>query len=103
MAYAKTTENRMQRVFVLDKNKQPLMPTSPSRANRLLDAKKAKVYRLKPFTIILTERVGGTLQEVELKIDPGSKGSGIALVAHFEKRGLCLTLECHSQSSRPSC
>ena len=80
----------MRYVFVLDKNKEPLMPTKPSRARRLLKAKKAKIYRLQPFTIILTKRAGGELQEVELKIDPGSKGTGIALVAHFKKRGAVL-------------
>lgn len=77
----------MQRVFVLDKNKKSLMPCKPSRADRLLDAKKAKVYRLSPFTIILTEREGGDVQEMELKLDPGSKTTGIAIVADFKKRG----------------
>jgi 5-methylcytosine-specific restriction endonuclease McrA len=80
----------MQRVFVLDKNKKPLMPCKPARANRLLDSGKAKVYRLCPFTIILTQREGGDLQEIELKLDPGSKTTGIALVANFKNRGKTL-------------
>jgi len=77
----------MQRVFVLDSSKNPLMPCHPARARELLNKGKAKVYRFYPFTIILTKRNQGVKQTVELKIDPGSKVTGIALVGHF-KRGL---------------
>ena len=76
----------MQRVLVLDKQKSPLMPCLPVRARKLLGQGKARVYRLVPFTIILTERVGGATQDTEVKIDPGSRESGIAVVADF-KRG----------------
>jgi 5-methylcytosine-specific restriction endonuclease McrA len=77
----------MQRVFVLDHNKQPLMPCHPARARKLLKNGKAAVYRRYPFTIILTHRVGGDLQPIEIKFDPGSRTTGIALVGHFD-RGL---------------
>lgn len=76
----------MQSVFVLDKNKQPLMPCQPARARRLLKSGKAAVFRRYPFTIILKEREGGVLQQTELKIDPGSKTTGIALTVET-KRG----------------
>ena len=76
----------MLKAFVLDKNQQPLMPTHPARARQLLNLAKARVYRLKPFTIILTEREEGECQSIEHKIDPGSKTSGITLVADC-KRG----------------
>jgi 5-methylcytosine-specific restriction endonuclease McrA len=76
----------MQRVFVLDKKKQPLMPCTPARARKLLSKQKAVVYRHYPFTIILKERDGGDCQEIQHKIDQGSKTTGIALVADF-KRG----------------
>lgn len=76
----------MQRVFVVDKNKKPLMPCSHGRAKELLKKRKAVVLRLYPFTILIKEREGGDVQPIELKIDPGSKISGIALVADF-KRG----------------
>ena len=49
----------MQKAFVLDKNKQPLMPCHPARARELLRKNKAAVYRLHPFTIILLNREGG--------------------------------------------
>jgi hypothetical protein len=70
------------RVFVLDKNKQPLMPCHPARARQLLKQGKAAVFRRSPFTIILKEREGGDTQPIELKRDPGSKTTGIALVAN---------------------
>lgn len=71
----------MQRVLVLDKNKQSLMPCHPARARRLLREGKAAVLRRYPFTIILKEREGGKTQSVAFKVDPGSKQTGIALVA----------------------
>ncbi len=76
----------MQRVLVLDKNKQPLMPCHPARARELLRKGRAAVYRRYPFTLILKEREGGEVQPVAFKIDPGSKQTGIALVGDF-KRG----------------
>lgn len=42
---------------------------------------------MQPFTIILKDRADGEAQDVELKVDPGSKTSGIALVGHFEQQG----------------
>jgi 5-methylcytosine-specific restriction endonuclease McrA len=76
----------MQRVLVVDKNKQPLMPCNPARAKLLLKRGKASVFRQYPFTIILKEREGGNIQPIEVKIDPGSKMTGIVIVADF-KRG----------------
>ncbi len=70
----------MNRVFVVDRNKQPLMPCHPARARELLKMGRAAVFRHEPFTIILKDRVGGEVQATELKIDPGSQTTGIALV-----------------------
>jgi 5-methylcytosine-specific restriction endonuclease McrA len=76
----------MNRVFVLSNTKQPLMPCHPARARELLRKGKAAVFRMQPFTIILKFRSDGDVQSTEFKVDPGSKTTGIALVAHF-KRG----------------
>jgi len=76
----------MQRVLVLSSTKKPLMPCHPARARELLRKGRAAVYRKVPFTIILKYREDGEVQPVEVKVDPGSKVSGIALVASF-KRG----------------
>ena len=72
-------------VFVLDKRKNPLMPCSQRRARVLLERGRAVVHRHHPFTIRLRDRVGGETQPVELRIDPGSKGTGIAVVRVAEE------------------
>jgi hypothetical protein len=45
----------MQRVFVLDAEKRPLIPCRPARARKLLTRHRAAVFRSAPFTIILHE------------------------------------------------
>jgi 5-methylcytosine-specific restriction endonuclease McrA len=68
-------------VFVLDTNRKPLTPCKPSIARKLLNAGKAKVFRLYPFIIILNKEVAGNPQPLTLKIDPGSKVTGLAILA----------------------
>ena len=75
------------RVLVLDSNRQPLMPCHPARARELLREGKAAIFRHFPFTIILKDREGGAVQESALKMNPGSKTTGLALVADFARRG----------------
>lgn len=69
-------------VFVLDKNRKPLDPTHPARARRLIKSGRACVFRRYPFTIILHDREveNSTTSEYRLKIDPGAKTSGLAIV-----------------------
>ena len=61
------------------------MPCHPARARILLNAGKAYCEKVYPFTIKLTERDTGDLQPVQLKIDPGSRHSGLALVLNGEQ------------------
>jgi Restriction endonuclease len=49
-------------------------------ARKLLTAGKAAVYRRFPFTIILKKVVTATIKSIDLKLDPGSKTTGIALL-----------------------
>ncbi len=71
----------MNKVFVLDTNKQPLDFCHPGQARRLLKAGLAAVYRRFPFVIILKREVTDPqLQPYRLKIDPGSKKTGIAII-----------------------
>lgn len=58
------------------------MPCHPARARELLKKGKAAVFRRCPFTIILKDREGGETQRVIIKIDPGSKQTGIAIVRY---------------------
>src|SRR5919204_2752343 len=67
-------------VFVLDKHKKPLMPCSEKRARLLLERRRGVVHRRYPFTIRLKERGGGAVQAVRLKLDPGARTTGVALV-----------------------
>jgi 5-methylcytosine-specific restriction endonuclease McrA len=68
-------------VFVLDTNKQPLNPILPGQARRLLNRQQAAVYRRYPFTIILKYALGNPeIEPHQLKIDPGSKVTGLAIV-----------------------
>jgi len=78
------------RVFVLDRQKRPLMPCTQDRAQELLRKKKAAVFRKYPLTIILKERGHGDLQKTELKFDPGSKITGVALVIHGKNGKRCI-------------
>lgn len=69
-------------VFVVDRRQVPLMPCSEKRARLLLVRGRARVHRMIPFTIRLIDREveQSSLQPLELKIDPGSKTTGLALV-----------------------
>jgi 5-methylcytosine-specific restriction endonuclease McrA len=73
-------------VLVLDKRKKPLMPCSEKRARLLLSRSRARVHRMVPFTIRLVDRLqkDSALQPVRLKLDPGSKTTGMALVREQE-------------------
>ena len=51
----------------------------PAKARFLLSEEKAAVFRQYPFTIILKEEIGVNPQALRVKIDPGSKTSGIAV------------------------
>lgn len=71
----------MSYVFVLDTNKQPLDPVHPGRARILLRQGKAAVFKHHPFTIILKAAVSKPeLHPLRIKIDPGSRTTGLALV-----------------------
>jgi len=66
--------------FVLDTDKRPLDPVHPAKARLLLKEGQAAVFKLYPFTIILKEVSKATVQQLKLKIDPGDKTTGIAIV-----------------------
>jgi 5-methylcytosine-specific restriction endonuclease McrA len=71
----------LSHVFVLDTNKQPLAPVHPGRARILLASGQAAVYRRYPFTLILQRAVPQPhIQPLRVKLDPGSKTTGLAVV-----------------------
>jgi len=71
----------MSNVFVLDTIYKPLDPIHPGYARKLLTSGKAAVLRRYPFTIILKQEVKEpSTHPLRLKVDPGSKTTGIAIV-----------------------
>lgn len=72
----------MSRVFVIDIEHRPLSPVHPGEARRLLTMGRAAVWRRFPFTIILKHAVVDAEPEsLRVKIDPGSRITGLAVVS----------------------
>lgn len=69
-------------VFVLSSDGQPLDPCHEARARKLLKQDRAVVHRAYPFTIRLKNRTRAeaVVHDHRLKIDPGSKTTGLAIV-----------------------
>ena len=65
-------------VYVLNKNRKPLMPCKPQKARKLLRNGKAKVIRREPFTIQLLYGSSGYRQHITLGVDAGSKHIGLS-------------------------
>ena len=67
-------------VYVLNKNGQPLMPTTRyGKVRRMLNSKQAKVVKRCPFTIQLLYETTDIVQPVSLGIDAGSKTIGTSV------------------------
>ena len=99
--------NQTNFVLVLDTNKRPLAPCKPGVARSLLKAGKAAIFRRYPFTIILKKEVKGDIPKCNIKIDPGSKTTGLALIqnshiiwaAELEHRGQLIKQSLESRRS----
>jgi len=71
----------MSSVFVVDTERRPLDPVHPGHARRLLKAGSAAVWRRYPFTLIRKRVVPHAVSRpLRLKVDPGSRATGMALV-----------------------
>jgi hypothetical protein len=69
-------------VFVVDKNGKPLNPRTERRARLLMERGRAQPIKTAPFVIKILDLEGEDLdvEPLTVKIDPGSKGTGISLV-----------------------
>jgi hypothetical protein len=76
--------------FVLSKNKKPLMPCPLARAHELLKKGKAVIHKLYPFTIRLKNPTGNAVQPIQLKPDPGSQHTGLAVITKEKEKVLFL-------------
>lgn len=70
----------MSYVLVINQQKQPCQPVHPAQARRLLSTGKAVVYRRFPFVLRLKEVQKPPQHALRLKIDPGAKTTGMAIV-----------------------
>ncbi|HEX4207457.1 MAG TPA: RNA-guided endonuclease IscB, partial [Ktedonobacteraceae bacterium] len=71
----------MSKVFVVDTHKRPVNPIHPGRARLLLSQGRAAVLKRYPFTIVLKGAIEQPqLQLLRVKLDPGSRTSGLAIV-----------------------
>ena len=68
-------------VFVIDKQKNPLSPTTNAKARILLDSNKAVVHKMYPLVIRLRDsKIVNSLNKFTIKLDPGATTTGIAIV-----------------------
>ena len=69
-------------VIALDKRRKPLGFVTPKRARKLLEKKRAVVHKIYPFTIRIKDVDSRDFdtKEYKLKIDPGSKHTGLSIV-----------------------
>ena len=83
--------------MVVDRNGVPLMPCLASRARILCSQKKAKIYCWNPFAIQLFNRIAeeSEFQNIELKLDPGSKVTGLAINVFGSVRGWFAAMAFH--------
>jgi len=71
----------MSRILLVDQARRPLMPTTPARARILLKSRKAAILRRFPLVLILKDTLPkAAVEPLRVKLDPGSKTSGIAVV-----------------------
>lgn len=70
------------RVYVLNKNRKPLMPCKPAKARHLLQDGKANVVNRCPFTIQLLWDCEENIQEITVGIDKGSNVTGFSCVGN---------------------
>lgn len=85
-------------VFLIDANKTPMNPIHPAQARKLMESGKAAVFRRYPFTLIMKRVVENIVTyPLTLKIDPGSKMTGISLVNNRDEAIWGMELEHRGQ------
>jgi len=73
-------QTKQVKVFVVDTEGKPCLPTRSARARRLLRDGKAKVVQVMPFTIQLKRIVANPVGSFKVGIDDGAKYVGVAVI-----------------------
>lgn len=67
-------------VLVIDTNKKPLTPCRPITARKLRSSGQVAVFGRFPLIIVIKKEVAEKPKSITIKLDPGSKTTGIALL-----------------------
>ena len=70
---------------MVDVQNKVLLPTTPRRARKLLNTKRAQVLQVMPFTIKLNRIVNNPIGSFTYGIDDGAKYIGIAIINEYTK------------------
>ncbi|MCM0590670.1 MAG: RNA-guided endonuclease IscB [Gloeotrichia echinulata DVL01] len=90
-------------VFLIDANITPMNPIHPAQAKKLLNSGKAAVFRRYPFVLIMNRVVENIITyPITLKIDPGSKFTGISLVNNLAQGIWGMELQHRGQAIKDS-
>jgi hypothetical protein len=76
------------KVFVVDAQGKPLLPTTAARARLLLKRNRADVECMVPFTIRLKRVINSPTGEFSLGIDDGSKHVGVVIVNSYTNKAV---------------
>ena len=89
------------KVFVIDKEGKPCLPTHPARARKLLRLGKARVTRAVPFTIQLERIIAKPVGSFTIGLDDGAKNAGIAVInEHTKEVVFCGVIKLRQDVSR---
>ena len=80
---------RVSVVYVLNMRGNPLMTTSPKKAEDLLNKGDAHVYKRTPFTIQLNIPTGETKQKIVLGVDSGYENIGLSAITEKKEVYSC--------------
>ena len=91
-------------VFVLSSDRKSLDPCHPARARELLRSKRAAIFRHYPFSIILKDRTAAenVTHSHTVKIDPGAKTTGMAVVNEAKRIVFAAEIEHRGQVIKKS-
>jgi len=73
-------QTKQIKVFVVDTEGKPCLPTRSARARRLLRDGKAKVICTMPFTIQLNRQIDNPVGSFTVGVDDGAKKVGVAII-----------------------
>ena len=84
----------MYKVYVINKDGEPLMPTTRfKRVRILLETHQAKITSHNPFTIQLLYEVPNKTQPLYLGIDPGRTNIGLSVITKSGEEQLTIQVE----------